>query len=82
MRHAAPNRILFSKYLATRDGVRELSPQAIAQVPRNRQAAFTLFMKAYEEVRAALQYLRHHEGDGDSIMPSALANARTEPEEM
>ena len=54
-------------------GVRELSPQAIAQVTRNRLAAFTVFMKAYEEVRAALQYLRHHEGDGDHIMPSLFA---------
>ena len=54
-------------------GVRELSPQAMAQVTRNRQAAFTLFIKAYEEVRAAVQYLRHHEGDGDSILPSLFA---------
>ncbi len=54
-------------------GVRELSPQAVAQVTRHRQAAFTLFMKAYEEVRSAILYLRHHEGDGDSIMPSLFA---------
>jgi hypothetical protein len=54
-------------------GVRELSPQVIAQATRNRQAAFTLFMKAYEEVRAAVQYVRHHEGDAGSIIPSLFA---------
>jgi len=54
-------------------GVRQLSPQVIAQAARNRQAAFTLFMRAYEEVRAAIQYLRHHEGDADAIMPSLFA---------
>ena len=54
-------------------GLREQSPQVIAQAARNRQAAFTLFIKAYEEVRAAVQYLRHHEGDADVIMPSLFA---------
>ena len=31
-------------------------------------------MKAYEEVRAAVQYVRYHEGDADSIIPSLFAS--------
>ena len=51
-------------------GVRDQSPQTVAEAVRNRQAAFTLFIKAYEEVRAAVQYLRRKQGDADSIAPS------------
>jgi hypothetical protein len=62
-------------------GIREQSPQVIAQAARFRQAAYTLFVKAYEEVRAAVQYLRRHEGDADNIIPSLFANrgARRKP---
>lgn len=51
-------------------GLREQSPQLIAEAARIRQAAFTLFVKTYEEVRSAVQYLRRAEGDADSILPS------------
>jgi len=55
-----PDELAEAEALATKlgktVGVREQSPQVIAQATRNRQAAFTLFMKAYEEVRAAVQY--------------------------
>ena len=51
-------------------GVRDQSPQTVAEAVRNRQAAFTLFIHAYEEVRAAVQYLRRKQGDADSIAPS------------
>ena len=54
-------------------GTRNRSPHVIAVATRNRQAAFTLFMKAHEEVRVAVQYIRHHEGDADTIMPSLFA---------
>jgi hypothetical protein len=33
-------------------------------------AAFTLFVRTYDDVRAAVQFLRRAEGDADSIMPS------------
>jgi len=55
-------------------GQREQSPQMIAAATRNRQAAYTLFMRAYEEVRAAVQYVRRHDGDADTIIPSLFAN--------
>jgi hypothetical protein len=55
-------------------GLREQSPQVIAEASRVRQAAYTLFIKAYEEVRSGVQYLRRHEGDADSVAPSLFAN--------
>ncbi len=51
-------------------GLREQSPLVIAEATRNRQAAFTLFVRTYDEVRAAVQFLRRAEGDADSIIPS------------
>jgi hypothetical protein len=72
-----PDELAEAEALATKlgktVGVRELSPQVVALATRNRQAAFTLFMRAYEEVRAAVQYIRHHEGDADTIIPSLFA---------
>jgi hypothetical protein len=35
-----------------------------------RQKAFTLFVRAYDEARRAVQYLRAKAGDADSIAPS------------
>jgi len=55
-------------------GLREQSPQIIAEAARNRQAAFTLFLNAYEEVRTAIHYLLRNAGDADSIAPSLYAN--------
>ena len=47
--------------------------------------AFTLFARAYDEVRRGLAFLRWREGDADEIAPSLYrkggrAGARTEPE--
>ena len=54
-------------------GLREQSPQIIAAATRTRQAAYTLFVTSYNEVRAAVQYLRRHEGDADNFIPSLFA---------
>jgi len=54
-------------------GLREQSPQIIAAATRTRQAAYTLFVRSYNEVRAAVQYLRRHENDADTIIPSLFA---------
>lgn len=35
-----------------------------------RNRAFRLFMFDYEEIRCAVRYVRHHEGDADTIVPS------------
>jgi hypothetical protein len=51
-------------------GLREQSPQTIAAATRTRQAAYTLFVTSYNEVRSAVQYLRRSEGDADVFIPS------------
>lgn len=56
--------------LGTAIGLREQAPQVIAEAVRNRNAAFTLFIKTYEEIRAAVGYLRRQEGDADTITPT------------
>jgi hypothetical protein len=40
------------------------------QSSEERQRAYTLFMRAYNEVRSAITYLRRNCGDADSIAPS------------
>ena len=54
-------------------GLHEQSPQIIAAATRTRQAAYTLFVTSYNEVRAAVQYLRRHENDADNFIPSLFA---------
>jgi len=54
-------------------GLREQSPQVVAAVTRSRRASYTLFVTSYNEVRSAVQYLRRHEGDADTIIPSLFA---------
>ena len=53
--------------------LRDHSPEVQASAARDRQAAFTLFVQAYDKVRAAISYVRHEQGDADSIMPSLYA---------
>jgi hypothetical protein len=61
-------------------GARE-QPNAGAPNPTDpaeqRVRAYTLFVKAYEETRRAVAYLRWHEGDLDDIMPSLFANRKS-----
>jgi hypothetical protein len=62
--------------LLTALGVSEHGPvgpssQDEAQLLRRR--AFTLFARSYDEARRAVSYLRWHEDDVDSIMPSLFA---------
>lgn len=69
-----PEEIYEAENLADRLGVavglREQASHVLADAIRNRQAAFTLFINAYEEVRMAVQYLRRKQGDAESIAPS------------
>lgn len=65
-------------------GIRDQMPQLQASAARDRQAAYTLFVEAYGEVRAAIAYVRRKEDDVDSIMPSLFAGrggSRRKPEE-
>jgi hypothetical protein len=74
--------------LVTAVGLREQTPAIVGAAAMLRQQAFTLFLRAYDEARRALSYLRWHDRDGDSIAPSLFAGRRrradsveaTEPE--
>ena len=61
--------------LVTAAGLRDQAPQLTAEATRDRQAAFTLFINAYNEVRAVIGFLRRKQGDLDTIAPS-LFNGR------
>ena len=50
-------------------GDREQTPTQIDAADR-RQRAFSLFVKAYDQARRAIQYVRWEQGDADSIAPS------------
>lgn len=54
-------------------GLRQQSSEGQAQAARDRQAAYTLTVKAYEQARAALAYVRREHGDADDIAPSLYA---------
>ena len=59
--------------LAQAAGFREQAPLLAADVLKVRQQALTLMVRAYDEVRRAVFYLRWKEGDADSIAPSLYA---------
>jgi hypothetical protein len=54
-------------------GLREQGPAVTAEVARIRQQALTLLVRAYDEVRRAVAFLRWREGDSDTIAPSLYA---------
>jgi hypothetical protein len=54
-------------------GLREQSPAVIAAAADIRTRAFTQFVRAYDNARRAIIYLRWHEGDADIIAPSLYA---------
>ena len=51
-------------------GVKQQAPAVVAAIALERQRAFTLFLRAYDQVRRAVIYLRWNEGDADLIAPS------------
>lgn len=51
-------------------GAREHGPVETAFAADQKRRAFTLFIRAYDEVRRAVTYLRWHEGDAAEIAPS------------
>ncbi len=54
-------------------GEREQGPGVIAATARIRQQALTLLLKAYDETRRAVVFLRWHQEDADTIAPSLYA---------
>jgi hypothetical protein len=51
-------------------GTRERTPILVAEAANERQRAFTLFAKAYHQVRKAVFYLRWETGDFDEYAPA------------
>jgi hypothetical protein len=60
---------LLADRLISAVGDREQTPTQIDAADR-RQRAFSLFVKAYDQARRAIQYVRWEQGDADSIAPS------------
>ena len=59
--------------LLTAIGRRQRAHAVVSVAADVRHRAFTLMMRAYDEVRRALLYLRWHEGDADEFAPSLYA---------
>jgi hypothetical protein len=68
--HDAGNRAL---ELLNAVGLKEQGPVSSGEAAMLRQKAFGLFLRAYEDARRAVAYLRHYAGDADEIMPSLYA---------
>lgn len=51
-------------------GARVRAPEVVARAAFERQQAFTLLARAYDQARRAITFLRWDEGDADSIAPS------------
>jgi hypothetical protein len=61
-------------------GLREQAPAQAAAATDQRQRVFTLTLRAYEEARSAVTYLRRREGDAESIAPNLYTGkARRRP---
>jgi hypothetical protein len=54
-------------------GLREQGPISTGEAARLRQKAYRLFVRAYDDVRRAVVYLRSPQGDADEIAPSLYA---------
>jgi hypothetical protein len=54
-------------------GDREQAPATAAAVSLERQQVYTLFVRAYDQVRRAVTFLRWDKGDADEIAPSLYA---------
>lgn len=57
-------------------GTRQQTPVLTAEVSMQRQRHFTLFVKAYDQVRRAISYLRWNENDLEQIAPSLYVAGR------
>lgn len=63
-----------SEKLLVAVGAREQAPGVIAEVAQMRQRMFTLFVRAYDQARRVITFLRWKEGDIETIAPSLYAS--------
>lgn len=59
--------------------VREGSPERLAEATRLRLHTYNLLLARYEEVRAAIGFIRRAEGDADILAPSLFAGRGGKP---
>jgi hypothetical protein len=62
-----------AKDLVIAIGLREQAPPWVSAAADKRRRAFTLFIRAYDELRAAIGCLRWREKDVETILPSLYA---------
>lgn len=63
--------------LITATGRHQRAPRGSTEAHAIRQRMFTLFVRAYDEARRSITYLRWHEGDADQIAPSLYSGRRS-----
>jgi len=66
-----------AQQLVTAVGLKEQQPVSATSASLLRLQAFTVFVRAYDEVRRAVAFLRWHEEDAESIAPSLWAGRGT-----
>ncbi len=64
---------MINEQLISAIGAREQAPGIASAAQLERQRAFTLAAKTYDEVRRGVQFLRYHQGDAEMIAPSIYA---------
>jgi hypothetical protein len=64
------NALKLAQRLQRGAGEREFNPAIVAEYADIRNRLFTLFIRAYDDARRAIAYLRWEEGDADEIAPS------------
>ena len=64
---------LLAEKLIRAVGLKEQGPAIVAETAQIRQRAFTLMVKAYDQTRRGVAFLRWEEGDLDTIAPSLYA---------
>ncbi len=60
-------------------GIKEQGPSRSSAVSDQRQRVYTLFLRAYNQARRIVIFLRWDEGDADTIAPSLYAGRRGKP---
>lgn len=70
---------VLGKKLADAAAKRDKAPAVAGPALDDRARAFTLFVRTWDEIRAAVQYVRHKQGDADRIAPSLYAGRNTHP---
>lgn len=61
--------------LAAGVALRDSLVETVTKRATDRQLAFTLFVRAYNEARAAAIFLRRNDGDGEKLVPSIYSKA-------